>query len=468
MKSAAARLVQIAVCALFAFKGYELWAQKGVGTGLSPTAWGDAAGGRGKALVIRGAAVFDSISGAMLPQRTIVVEGDRISAISSPDKPVKAPRGARVIDAKGKFVIPGLIDGHTHLQHQHYFVQMTGDEIMPMFVAAGVTSVRDIGDHVAFQKIYARYADAHPELCPRVFLCSPLLDGNPAYHWDSWAIKTPEEVPDLVDNLAKWGVSTLKIYVNVSHDVFRKIIEEGHKHGLTVTAHLGTVSAQDAIADGLDCIEHIWGLWYFCWPNDDPSARRDMNIDNPACKALIAQIAEHKVMLDPTLAIFRGLLLADSPEVRNDPNDRYAPARMHNKWRSGGADPATREARVKEFGKYKELTGMAYRAGITILAGTDTAENHCPPGFSLLTELELLVQSGLPPNAALQAATINNARALKQTQNLGSVEVGKLADMVIVDANPLDDISNTRKIHRVIRGGIVCDPKVVLQAVPKE
>ena len=176
-------------------------------------------------------------------------------------------------------------------------------------------------------------------------------------------------------------------------------------------------------------------------------------------------------MLSPTLTVFRNaLFLCDLPEVYNNPDNAFVPERMRRSWekyRAGtGFDESNRAGRMEEFEMYKELTGMLYRGGVTLLAGTDTGTQYTPPGFGLHQELELLVKSGLPPSAALQAATINNARALKQTENLGSVEVGKLADMVILNANPLDDIRNTRKIHKVIRGGIVCDPKTVLKAVP--
>src|SRR5204862_6634888 len=114
----------------------------------------------------------------------------------------------------------------------------------------------------------------------------------------------------------------------------------------------------------------------------------------------------------------------------------------------------------------QELTGLLYRAGVPLLAGTDAPEPYCPPGFSLHQELELLVESGLPPVAALQAATINNARALKQGEQLGSIEPGKLADLLILDADPTADSRNTRKIAHVLRGGIVCDPPTLLKAVP--
>src|SRR6185369_2488961 len=161
-----------------------------------------------------------------------------------------APEGARVIDAKGKFIIPGLIDAHVHLVHRLNFAHVTGDEILPAFLAAGVTSVRDTGDEIVAQTLVARVAAAHPELCPRVFTCSFLLDADPPIHRDiGLPLADPARVPAVVADMAAWKVTTLKIYAGSGRAVGRKIIEEGHRHGLIVTGHLSNYTAQDAIDD---------------------------------------------------------------------------------------------------------------------------------------------------------------------------------------------------------------------------
>ncbi len=152
---------------------------------------GTALSGEKPALVIRGGSVFDSVSGKMQPDRTIVIEEGRIKAIGSPDRPVTLPKGAQTIDARGKFLIPGLIDAHAHLvehvsapdgwtatKHPH----LNGAEILPLFLGNGITSLRETGDPIVPQAAVAHYARAHPEQSPRVFLCSPLLDADPPYH----------------------------------------------------------------------------------------------------------------------------------------------------------------------------------------------------------------------------------------------------------------------------------------------
>ncbi len=432
-------------------------------------------------LVVRDASVFDSISGAMLPGRTVIIEGERIQAIGTPDQRVRPPRGARVIDGRGKFLIPGLIDAHAHSTYVLDFAHMTGDQIFPLFLGNGVTSIRSTGDLIVAQRLLTRYAEAHPELSPRLFLCSPLIDGDPPFH-GYWGrpVTNPDKVPALIEDMAAWGATTVKLYVGTERPVGRKVIEQAHKHGLVVAGHLGKYSAQDAVADGIDCLEHIWGVFNFIFPPGPPKAgttalerRANVDLESPIAKDLIQAIKARRVFVDPTLTVFRNmLLLADLPEYYQHPDNAAMPEPLMKYWLKYREDrmkttfsPETLDLRRREFQKYKDLTGILYRAGVPLLAGTDTPEPFCPPGSSLHQELELLVESGLPPAAALQAATINNARVLRADGKLGSIAPGKLADMLILDANPLASIQNSRKISKVIKGGRVYDPKTLLQAV---
>jgi hypothetical protein len=428
------------------------------------------------ALVIQGVAVFDTASGTMKPSRTIVVSGEKIDAVGTPEQPAAVPAGAIVLDGNGKFIIPGLIDAHVHLVHRLNYAHMTGDEVLPLFLANGVTSVRDTGDEIVAQTLVARHADAHPAQCPRVFRASGLIDGSPPVHRDiGIPVTDPAQVPALVDDMAGWDVTTLKIYAGTSRPVGRKVIEEGHRRGLMVTGHLSAYAAQDAIVDGIDCLEHIWSVFDFSIPPDvkkQPGHRATLDLENPQCRALVDMLASRKVLVDPTLTVFRNmLLLSDLEEVHRHPDVERMPERLRISWhkfrQEQGLSRASRDLRRQEFQKYKDLTGILHRAGVPLLAGTDSPEPYCPPGFALHQELELLVESGLTPAAALQAATINNARSLKQGDNLGSIATGKLADLVILSADPTADIRNTRKIEQVIRGGRICDPQAILKAIPR-
>lgn len=426
-------------------------------------------------LVIEGGTLFDPITLTMTPVQAIVIDGEKIKAVGTRDKPVEIPQSARRIDAKGKFILPGLIDAHVHLVHRLNFAHVTGDEVLPAFLANGVTSVRDTGDEIVAQTAVAHFAAAHPATCPRVFTASYLLDADPPIHRDiGLPISDPAKVPAIVEDMLAWKVTTLKIYARTTRPVGRKIIEEGHRHGLAVTGHLSGYPAQEAVEDGIDCLEHITSVFDFVIPPEvkkQPDHRATLDLDNPQAKLLLATLAKRKVMVDPTLTVFRNmLLLSDLEEIQRHPDNGPMPERLRTYWdsyqRGQGLTPATQERRRKQFAKFQELTGMLFRAGVPLLAGTDAPEPYCPPGYSLHQELELLVASGLTPAAALQAATIHNARALKKEDMLGSVAAGKLADLVILDADPIADIRNTRKIGTVVRGGLVCDPKKVLQVVP--
>ena len=197
-------------------------------------------------------------------------------------------------------------------------------------------------------------------------------------------------------------------------------------------------------------------------------------MSNPICESLVAELARRKTYVDPTLAVFRNMiLLPDVPEVRDHPDNQLVPQRLRDFWpeylmRAGCPQGGALEDRRREFAKFQDLTGKLYRAGVPLLVGTDSPEPQVPPGGSLHQELEMLVESGLPPAAALRAATLTNATVLGEKERLGSIAAGKLADVLLLTANPLDDIRNTRRIELVVHRGQVCRPDELLKRVPKQ
>lgn len=423
-------------------------------------------------LVVRGCAVFDPRSKSLAADQTIVVAGERIASVAGTNANIDSPPAAKTIDGRGMYAIPGLIDAHVHLVHVLDFAHLTGDEVLPLYVAAGVTSVRSTGDEIVAATLVARLARAHPERSPRVFTCSPLLDADPPIHRDvGLAVTDPARIPAIVDDLLRWNVTTLKIYAGTRRRVGKAIIEEGHRRGLFVTAHLGAYSAQDAVADGVDGLEHIWSVFNYVIPPDvtGPGSRGRLDLANPLCEALVAELARRGTFVDPTLVVFRNMiLLPDVPEVKEHADNQLAPRRLRDFWpiyleRSGCPQGGPLEDRRREFAKFQELTGKLHRAGVSLLVGTDSPEPQVTPGFSIHQELELLVGSGLSPAEALTAATLGNATALGQQDQLGSLAPGKLADMVLLSANPLENIGNTRRIAWVIRGGLVCDVNGLLE-----
>ena len=426
-------------------------------------------------LVIHNATIFDATSGKMLPRRTIQIRSDRIHSVAESNESLSIPDGAEVIDGTGKFVIPGLIDAHVHLVHLADRTHVTGDEYLPMFLAAGVTSVRSTGDAIVAEAGVAHFAASHPQLCPRVFLASPLIDGAQPVHRDvGYPLTDPMQVAAFVDDMAAWNVTTLKIYVGTPREIGHEVIKQAHRHGMKVTAHLGRYTAQDAAVDGIDCLEHIWSVFNYSIPAEvakQPDHRAQLDLDNSKCRELVALLANRQVAVDPTLVVFRNMIyLNDLEEVHKHPDVARVPKRMLRYWeryRAGSAlQPSTRETRLREILKYQELTGILHRFGVPILAGTDTPEPYVVPGFSMHQELQMLVESGLTPADALQAATINNARMLNQSEHLGSIESGKWADLVILNADPIEDIQNTRQIDSVVRSGHIAKPAALLRRIP--
>lgn len=428
-------------------------------------------------IVIEGVAVFDSESGKMLDDRTIVIRGERIVEVAPPDAQLAIPPDAVRIDGRGKYAAPGLIDAHVHLVHVLDLAGVSGEEVLPLYLAAGVTAVRSTGDELVAATGVARFAAANPETSPRVFTCSPLLDADPpVHHGAGRAITDPSQVPAVLDEVKARGATTVKIYAGTARPVGRAIIDESHRRGLFVAAHLGAYAAQDAVADGIDGLEHIWSVFNYVIPPEvsgQAGYRGRLDLSNPLCESLVAELAKRKTLVDPTLAVFRNmLLLADVPAVRDHPDNALAPQRLRDFWpmylqQNGCPQGGSLEDRQREFAKYLELTGKLHAAGVPLLAGTDAPEPQVTPGFSLHQELELLVQAGLTPAAAIQAATLNNATALRQQDNLGSIAAGKFADILLLSANPLDDVRNTRKIELVLRGGRVCNPAEILKRAPK-
>jgi len=424
----------------------------------------------------------------MRPVGAISIVGDRIVEVSEAGGVLSPPTGATVIEAKGKWIIPGLIDAHVHLVHVLRDLGITGDEVFPLFLTNGITTLRDVGDELTAQKLLLNHSETHPESSPRLFMSSPLIEGAHPYHPHvSESLTDVDQVPEFIRAMDRAGVQTIKLYTSVGRPVGRAVIREAHRRGKWVTAHLQwSYRAQDAIADGVDSLEHTESLLEFILPPGSPrwpelhqrpgipadelaamerqllEIKADLDLDHPRVTALIESLVRHDVAVTPTLVVYRNwVLLRDLPEVQQHPDLQLLPERMREGWlkmvASAPLPAATRELRRRQYDKLGELTARLYRAGVTLMVGTDTPVPRCPPGLSMHQEFELLVEAGVPPAAVLTGATRNAAKALNQSDQLGSIAAGKLADLVILDADPLSDIRNTRKIHQVIRSGMVVD-----------
>ena len=311
-------------------------------------------------LAIRNTSVFDTYSGSFVSSQTVLIRAQRIISVG-PAADIGRPEAAQILDGQGKFLIPGLIDAHVHLTHVLYQAGMTADEILPYFLANGVTSVRSTGDNVVAESLLRRWAEENPHMSPRLFLGSWLIGNAPPIHQDiGWSLTSPTEVPAFIQQMSKWRVTTLKIYANCLPSVARKVIEEGHKQGFVVTGHLSSYPVRDAIRDGIDSLEHIESVSDFL--RKDPRDRHSLDLESDNARQLVRTIADHGVFVDPTLTVFWGtLFFVDVDEIVNHPDNLKMPRRLRDFWavdrkrRLDNYSAGPLETRRRTFRKYQDL-----------------------------------------------------------------------------------------------------------------
>ncbi|MGB9402924.1 MAG: amidohydrolase family protein [Candidatus Acidiferrales bacterium] len=420
-----------------------------------------------KHLVFAHATVIDVTGGPSEPDYTVVITGDRITQMGA-SASVRVPEGSRVVDATGKFLIPGLWDMHVHTFFGKW-VPGGRDVTLPLFVANGITGVRDMGSELD-SVLAARGEIAEGKLLgPRMIVAGPMLDGPKSQFPASISIATPEDGRRAVDMLVRRGVDFIKIQSYMPRDAYFAIADECKKKNITFVGHVpDSIRASEASNAGQKSFEHLIGIFEGSSTAEDDLLKgpkgpgKFLKTYDPSKEAaLIALLAENQTWQCPTLYWERGQWLVDVIDVTKDPDWKYAPEFWReNTWprftRSIIKDLDTDPLPVREkFVQHElDIVRKLHAAGVPFLAGTDTpAGVDVIPGLSLHGELLRFVDAGFTPLEALQTATINPARFLGRTADFGTVEKGKIADLVLLDANPADDIRNTRKIAGVILAG---------------
>jgi imidazolonepropionase-like amidohydrolase len=414
------------------------------------------------------ATVIDATGSAAQPDMTVIVEDRHIVEIGT-SASVNVPKRARVVDAHGKFLIPGLWDMHVHEIFGDWIPE--NEKVTPLlFVANGVTGVRDMGGDLEPLKKWRSRIASGELLGPRMIIAGPMLDGPVPAFPSSAPVKDAADGRRIVDELKANGVDFIKIQSLVPRDGYFAAADEAKKQGIVFAGHVpDAVRAVEASNAGQKSIEHLTGVFEGCSSVEaelmakprGPGRGRFLSTYDPAkAKALIALFLKNQTWQVPTLYWEQGEWLIEQTNAGPDPLVKYAPAAWRERtWpmftrdilKSWSTDPvADREAFVQaEFKMVEEM----HRAGVPILAGTDTAAGvRVYPGFSLHSELELLVHAGLSPMETLQTAT-RNAGLYLGLADTGTIEKGKRADLVLLDANPLESISNTRKIRSVVING---------------
>jgi imidazolonepropionase-like amidohydrolase len=426
-------------------------------------------------LVISHVTVINPGASSVQPDTTVVISGDHIISVSgavSGAAHALLPKNARVIDGSGRYLIPGLWDMHVHSAFGDWFPGGR-DIILPLFVANGVTGVRDMGGDLPVLFAWRKQIAAGQIIGPRMVVSGPMLD---AYLPDgklrfpsSVAVTTPESAVAAVDSLKAQGVDFIKVQSVISHDAYLAAAAEAHKQGLPIVGHVpDQVRIAEAVAAGQKSVEHLMGSLEGCSTEEDKFIRGQGDLklllttyDRNRCDGLIRLLAQSQTWQVPTLAWQRGGTFLDQLDLQHQPLDKYVPAYWRDvTWRRFTEemmpgllhDPLP--LRQEYFARNLQMVGAQHRAGVPFLAGTDAAPGvYIMPGFSLHDELANFVEAGFSPMESLQTATSNPAKFLGTESTSGSIEAGKIADLVLLRANPLDDIHNTRKIDAVIAHG---------------
>jgi imidazolonepropionase-like amidohydrolase len=418
-------------------------------------------------LVLNNVTVVDVRTGALQRDQTVVVDGNRITFVG-PSKSAKAPRNARSVNCRGLFLIPGLWDMHVHLAFGDWFPDAQ-DISLPLFVANGVTGVRDMGSELDIVQRWRNEIEAGDLIGPRIRTSGPMLDGPKPRFPSSVAIATPDDARRAVADLKRRGADFIKLQSLIPPDAVFAIADEAKKQEISFEGHVpDSVRASEMSEAGMKSFEHLIGIFEGSSPIEDDFLKGNKtegrflaSYDLARATALAAILAKNQTWQCPTLVWERGGNLIDVSDFSKDTRVKYVPASWRTKtWKRftdeilQGYGPDDLSTRKRFIEKELEVVGMLHKAGVPFLAGTDTpAGVHIFPGFSLHEELQRFVAAGLTSLEALQTATLNPARFFGIEDQLGTVEKGKLADLVLLSANPLEDIANTQKIAGVIVNG---------------
>ena len=424
------------------------------------------------------------------PQRdmTLLIEGQHIVALG-PSAAITVPRDAKILDASGKFLIPGLADMHVHLTGAG---EPTGSRefIIPLLLANGITTVRDMGGYLESLIPLRQEINEGKRLGPKIFFAGPYLDGNPPSFQPALVVSNAADASAEVHSLVGRGVDFIKVQSVLSRDAYFAIAAECRREHVTFVGHVpDRVTAAEASDAGQKSIEHLTGVLRAC-SNDEPRLLREQFPTIPTkltpvqshtrqlawerellqsysaekAKELIGEFVQNETWQVPTLILLKNdAFPTPDSNPSEDARRRYVPRHFLEGWEKGtkerdkGTTPQEIALRKELLAKSIQIVGTMQTAGVRLMAGTDTTAPYVFPGSALHEELDLFVQAGLTPMQALQAATKNPAEFLGKLQTQGTIEPGKVADLLLLDENPLADIQNTQKIRAVILRGKVLD-----------
>jgi imidazolonepropionase-like amidohydrolase len=406
-------------------------------------------GGEHETIAIVGADVIDATGAPVIHDGVVVVRDGRIAAVG-PRRHMRVPPGATIIEAFGKTVLPGLWDMHAHYEQVEWG---------PIYLASGITTARDVGNEFEFIKSVRDALKTGRSVGPRM-VNAGIIDGSGPSALGIVRADTPGEGRARVRQYHDAGFEQIKIYSSVALEVLKAICVEAHRLGMTVTGHIPNgLTAYQGVEAGMDQINHIQYIAPLMMPPDPPPASgvmpQPLDTTSAESRRMLAFLVAHHTVVDPTLALFEWIMHpASTPVADFEPGVSKVPPEMASQLTHAGAPPQAAALAQVRFDRFVATVGALHRAGVPIVAGTDQSV----PGYSLHREMELYVKAGFTPLEAIRSATSVPARVMHLDREVGTVTVGKRADLLIVDGHPLTNISDTRKVWLVLQGGRTYTP----------
>jgi imidazolonepropionase-like amidohydrolase len=392
-------------------------------------------------IAIEGGTIIDVVNEKTIPDAVVLVENGIIKKVGKKGE-VPIPAGAKIIDAKGKVLLPGLWDMHAHFEQAEWG---------PAYLAAGVTTVRDCGNEFSFINAIKDAIDQGRGVGPEI-LKAGIIDGKGQYALGIIQADTKEEAIKAVDRYKENGFVQIKIYSSVKPATVKYICDEVHRLGLTVTGHIPIgMTLQQGVDSGMNMVNHVQYVWSVMKRNKD----RSIDFNDTTSINVIKFIKQHNVVIDPTIGVFEMSFRSVKDDItKMEPAFYTLPLPLQALLKNTGQDSVGARKFKPLYESMVTIVKKLHDAGVTIVAGTDQGF----PGFSVARELELYVQAGLTPADAIQTATITPARVMKVDKTTGSIEEGKRAAIIIVDGDPLKNIRDIRNVTTVIKGGHIYDP----------
>ena len=397
---------------------------------------------------IVGGRLIDGTGKPAIENSVVILQNGKITA-AGPATSTTVPEGAQVVDAKGKSVLPGLWEMHSHFEQVEWG---------PIYLATGVTTARDVGNEREFIVAARDAIAAGKGIGPRLVMAG-VVDGSGPFSLGVIRVDTPEQARDQVQKYKAAGFQQIKIYSSVKPEILKIITAEAHRMGMTVTGHIPFgMNAIQGIEDGMDQINHVE---YITPLMVDPKSKT-IDPDAPNVKKVINLLLEHHTVIDDTLALMEVILHPlDHPISGFEPGILKVAPELKEALETMGSPPAKADQSAAMFRAMEETVRLLHQAGVPIVAGTDQAV----PGYSLDREIELYVQAGFTSMEAIQAATLVPARAMGMEKDSGTIEVGKRADVILVNGNPLQNISDIRKVSTVFAAGKMYQPAALWSSV---